>query len=117
MERAWATKNHLLDHGVPRQFALYVLPNALCIRMMESSSLLYLLHKWVMRTCLNAQWEIYQTSMEELAQVAQVHPRLTRHVGPPCSFRAGITAPICTEGAHFCGIPVWKLFPHVERKL
>jgi thymidylate synthase ThyX len=117
MERAWTTKNYLLDHGVPRQFALYVLPNALCVRMMESSSLLYLLHKWVMRTCLNAQWEIYQTSMEELAQVAQVHPRLTRHIGPPCSFRVGITAPICTEGAHFCGIPVWKLFPNVERKL
>ncbi|MBI4455195.1 MAG: FAD-dependent thymidylate synthase [Acidobacteria bacterium] len=117
MERAWKTKNDLVDAGIPRQFALYVLPNALCVRMTESSSLLYLLHKWVMRTCLNAQWEIYQASMEELGQVREVHPRLVRHIGPPCSFRAGVAAPICTEGTHFCGIPVWKLFPHVERRL
>jgi thymidylate synthase ThyX len=117
MEKAWQTKNHLLAEGVPREFALYVLPNALCLRMVESSSFLYLMHKWVMRTCLNAQWEIYQASMEELAQVAKVHPRMTRHVGPPCSFRVGVAAPICTEGTHFCGIPVWKLFPDVERRL
>ncbi|MBI2821790.1 MAG: FAD-dependent thymidylate synthase [Acidobacteria bacterium] len=117
MERAWETKNYLLDRGVPRQFALYVLPNALCLRLMESSSLLYLMHKWVMRTCLNAQWEIYQASMEELAQVGSVHPRLARHIGPPCSFRSGVAAPVCTEGTHFCGIPVWKLFPHVQRRL
>ncbi|MBI3940650.1 MAG: FAD-dependent thymidylate synthase [Acidobacteria bacterium] len=117
MERAWTTKNELADRGVPLQFALYVLPNALCLRMTESSSLLYLLHKWVMRTCLNAQWEIYQASMEELAQVSRVHPRLTRHIGPPCSFRVGVASPVCTEGTHFCGIPVWKLFPNVERRL
>jgi thymidylate synthase ThyX len=117
MEKAWETKNYLMDRGVPAEFALYVLPNALCVRMVESSSLLYLMHKWVMRTCLNAQWEIYQASMEELAQVSRVHPRLTRHIGPPCSFRVGVAAPICTEGAHFCGLPVWKLFPDVERRL
>lgn len=117
MERAWETKNLLLDAGVPLEFAQYVLPNSLCVRMTESGSLLYLLHKWVMRTCLNAQWEIYQASMEELAQVSRVHPRLTRYIGPPCSFRAGVASPICTEGTHFCGIPVWKTFPEVERRL
>ena len=117
MERIWNVKNSLVDAGVPRQFALYVLPNAVRLRMMESSSLLYLIHKWVMRTCLNAQWEIYQGSMEELAQVRHVHPRLGSHIGPPCSFRAGVASPICTEGAHFCGLPVWKLFPDVERRL
>jgi thymidylate synthase ThyX len=117
MEKAWETKNYLVDEGAPTEFALYVLPNALCIRMVESSSLLYLTHKWVMRTCLNAQWEIYQASMEELAQVSRVHPRLTRHIGPPCAFRAGVASPICTEGTHFCGVPVWKLFPNVDRRL
>jgi len=29
----------------------------------------HLLHKWTMRTCFNAQEEIYQASMEEVEQV------------------------------------------------
>ena len=69
MEEAWAAKNELLDRGVPREFALYLLPNAKSIRLVESGSLLHLLHKWTMRTCFNAQEEIYQASMEEVEQV------------------------------------------------
>ena len=117
MERIWQAKNDLVDAGAPLEFALYLLPNAVRLRMIESSSLLYLMHKWVMRTCLNAQWEIYQASMEELDQVRAVHPRLAAHLGPPCSFRKGVASPICTEGVHFCGVPVWKIFPAVERRL
>jgi thymidylate synthase ThyX len=50
MEEAWAAKNELLDRGVPHEFALYLLPNAKAIRLVESGSLLHLLHKWTMRT-------------------------------------------------------------------
>ena len=66
MEEAWAAKNELLDRGVAREFALYLLPNAKAIRLVESGSLLHLLHKWTMRTCFNAQEEIYQASIEEV---------------------------------------------------
>jgi thymidylate synthase ThyX len=117
METAWAAKNLLLDMGVPAELALYVLPNARALRFYETGSLLYLIHKWVQRTCLNAQEEIYQASMEELGQVRAVHPRLTQSVGPPCVLRAGRATPICTEGLHFCGIPVWRTFPEVQRIL
>src|SRR4029077_19758992 len=74
MADAWEAKNKLLDLGVPREFALYLLPNAKAVRLVESGSLLHLLHKWTMRTCFNAQEEIYQASMEELAQVRDVLP-------------------------------------------
>src|SRR5207302_719807 len=77
------------------------------IRLYESGSLLHLIHKWTMRTCFNAQEEIYQSSMDEIAQLREVHPELSRYIGPPCHIRAGITTPICTEGSHFCGIKVW----------
>ncbi len=69
MEEAWTAKNELLDRGVPPEFALYLLPNAKAIRLVESGSLLHLLHKWTMRTCFNAQEEIYQSSIEEVEQV------------------------------------------------
>jgi thymidylate synthase ThyX len=114
---AWAAKNELLDRGVPPEFALYLLPNAKSIRLVESGSLLHLMHKWTMRTCFNAQEEIYQASMEEVAQIRAVHPALTRFLGPPCHLRAGIATPICTEGSHFCGVKVWLDFPNIQRRI
>jgi thymidylate synthase ThyX len=117
MERAWADKNRLLDMGAPLAAALYLLPNAKALRFHESGSLLYLAHKWTMRTCFNAQEEIWRASMEELEQVRALHPALARYMGPPCVLRAGHVTPTCTEGEHFCGVPVWRGFPHVERRI
>jgi hypothetical protein len=113
----WADRARLLELGVDSETALYVLPNALAVRFEESGTLLDLLHKWTMRTCLNAQWEIWQASMDELEQVRAVHPELVRHVGPPCFVRTGLARPRCTEGSHFCGIPVWKSFPETRRAI
>ena len=117
MQDAWNAKNELLNRGVPAEIALYVLPNAKAIRLVESGSLLHLLHKWTMRTCFNAQEEIYKASLDEVAQLREVHPELARYIGPPCHLRAGVTTPICTEGAHFCGVKVWLDFPNIERRI
>jgi thymidylate synthase ThyX len=117
MTEAWAAKNRLLALGVPLEFALYVLPNAKTLRFIESGSLLALLHKWTLRTCFNAQEEIYLASMDEIEAVRALHPRIGRHIGPPCVIRNGLVSPRCTEGTHFCGVPVWKSFPAVVRRL
>src|SRR5258706_2435737 len=117
MHEAWSAKNELLDRGVPPEIALYLLPNSKSIRLVETGSLLHLLHKWTMRTCFNAQEEIYAASMDEIAQLREVHPQLFRYIGPPCHLRAGITTPICTEGSHFCGIKVWLDFPNTPRRI
>ena len=116
-EAAWDARARLQDRGVEPEHALYLLPNALAVRFEESGTLLDLLHKWTMRTCLNAQREIWSASMDEVEQVAAVHPKLARHVGPPCSVRNGIVRPRCSEGSHFCGVPVWRSFPVVERSI
>jgi hypothetical protein len=83
----------------------------------RTGSLLHLLHKWTMRTCFNAQEEIYQASMEEVEQVRAALPALGKYLGPPCYIRAGIATPICTEGSHFCGVKVWQEFPKIERRI
>jgi thymidylate synthase ThyX len=114
---SWSAKEALLSMGVRDEHAVYVLPNAAALRFHESGSLMYLAHKWVMRTCLNAQEEIYRASMDELEQVRAVHPRLARHMGPPCVLRRGRITPTCTEGEHFCGVPVWRDFPNIVRRL
>jgi thymidylate synthase ThyX len=115
--RAWKAKHRLLALGVPVEFALYVLPNAKAVRFHETGSLLALVHKWTMRTCFNAQEEIYQASIDEIEQVREVHPRLARHLGPPCVVRNGLISPRCTEGTHFCGVPVWRDWPVAVRRL
>ncbi len=117
VEDAWDTRARLLERGVEPELALYLLPNALAVRFDESGTLLDLLHKWTMRTCLNAQREIWQASMDELEQVRRVHPQLVRHVGPPCVVRSGLARPRCTEGTHFCGVPVWRSFPETPRPI
>jgi hypothetical protein len=117
MAEAWAAKNELIDRGAPPEVAMYLLPNAKAVRLVESGSLLHLLHKWTMRTCFNAQEEIYQASMEELEQLRVAVPELAAHIGPPCYIRAAITTPICTEGSHFCGVKVWTDFPAIQRRI
>ena len=117
MDEAWKSKNRLLEMGIPRARAIYLLPNAQAVRFTESGSLIHLLHKWTMRTCFNAQEEIYRASMEEIEQVRQVHPRIGAFLGPPCVIRNGVVSPRCTEGDRFCGVPVWQSFPHVERPI
>jgi thymidylate synthase ThyX len=117
VRRAWAARNRLLDLGVPLELALYVLPNATAVRFHESGSLIALVHKWTMRTCFNAQEEIYRASMDEVEQVRAVHPRFGKHLGPPCVVRNGLVSPRCTEGTHFCGVPVWLTWPLAVRRL
>ncbi len=114
---AWTAKNRLLALGVPLEFALYLLPNAKALRMVESGPFIALQHKWTLRTCFNAQEEIYLASMDEVEQVQAVHPILGKFLGPPCVLRNRIVSPRCTEGTHFCGVPVWQSFPHAQRRL
>src|SRR5258708_36770314 len=59
MANAWAAKNELLDRGAPREIALYLLPNAKAIRLVETGSLLHLLHKCAMPTSFNAKEATY----------------------------------------------------------
>ena len=120
MNDLWQAKNELVARGVSPEFACYLLPNAAAIRFTESVPLIHFLHKARMRTCFNAQREIFDVTMQELAQIAAVHPRLVKHAGPACYARRGLVEEKqlegpCPEGVRWCGITVWKNFPHVKR--
>lgn len=109
MERTFAGINRLLDMGLKKEFALYLLPNAFPIRFEESGDLLNLHHKWHTRACYTAQEEIFYATLDELKAVKQVHPELVEHILAPCYVRkyAGLK-PICPEGERFCGVKVWE---------
>jgi thymidylate synthase ThyX len=109
-------RNALLDRGVPPETALYLIPNAQRIRFYESGTLLGYYWKWVKRLCYDAQREIFETAVGEVAQVREVLPGIGRYVdGPPCVMRSRAgTSPICPEGERFCGIPVWRNYRFEE---
>ena len=110
MDRTWEAIGKLKKIGVDEEYAHYLLPNAVTIRLTESTDLLNLHHKHRMRLCYNAQEEIWRASLDEASQVREVQPRLGRYLLPPCTLRkmAG-TRPICPEGERYCGVPVWNL--------
>jgi len=109
-KRVWKNIGQLLDNGTPWEFAQYLLPNATAVRFTESGDLLNLYHKWHTRLCYLAQEEIWRTCREEVEQVAEVHPRLAKHISAPCTLRKEANlSPYCPEGKRFCGVPVWKL--------
>ncbi len=110
MRDTWTAIDRLLASGVSPELALYLLPNAFPIRFEESGDLAALQHKWTTRLCYNAQEEIWKSSLEEVRQVRAVHPRIGRHLEPPCGLRReAALRPICPEGNRFCGVTVWKL--------
>ena len=101
-----------------REHALYVLPNALAVRFEESGIAAppapqvddaHLLER-AARDLAARRWT-------RSSRCARCTRELVRHVGPPCVVRNGLVAPRCTEGTHFCGVPVWRSFPDVERRI
>jgi thymidylate synthase ThyX len=109
-------RNALLDRGMPAEAAFYLIPNAQRIRFYESGTLLDYYWKWVKRLCYDAQREIFETAVDEVAQVRDVLPTIGRYVdGPPCVMRSRAgTVPVCPEGERFCGIPVWRNYQFEE---
>lgn len=109
MQSSFQAVNELLNLGVAPEFAYYLLPNALSLRMVSTGDLQAYQHKWKLRACYNAQEEIFRATIEEIEQVGALFPRLAQHLRAPCylRLRAG-TKPYCPEGDRFCGLPVWK---------
>jgi thymidylate synthase ThyX len=118
MEKSFSAVNALLNAGVKPEYAFYLLPNALSIRMVSTGDLHSLQHKWRLRACYNAQEEIFRATIDEVNQVSEIAPQLAMHLRAPCyvRLRAG-RKPYCPEGDKFCGMPVWKFaLNQYERK-
>jgi thymidylate synthase ThyX len=110
MTRNWDSLRELERLGVSDEFRAYLLPNAVSIRLVESTDLLNLRHKLEMRLCYNAQEEIWRAALDEAQQVQQVDPALGQYLLPPCALRAlANQRPYCPEGQRYCGVRVWEL--------
>jgi thymidylate synthase (FAD) len=88
----------LVNAGVPREDARFVLPNAAetsLIMTMDGGSLM---HFFGLRLCSRAQWEIRAMAEEMLKQVKTAEPMLFAEAGPYC-----VQLEKCPEGRFSCG--------------
>ncbi|MBK6606952.1 MAG: FAD-dependent thymidylate synthase [Leptospiraceae bacterium] len=101
--------NRFLEVCKNKEYATYLLPNAIPIRFYESGDLLNLHHKWRARLCYNAQEEIFYASLNEVTDVQKVNPEIAKWIKAPCGIRQmGEQKPYCPEGDKYCGVQVWK---------
>jgi len=87
---------HLVEMGIPKEDARYVLPNAAHTNIVVTMNARELLHFISLRSCLRSQWEIRELADKMLAQCRSVAPVLFEDAGPPC--RRGP----CPEGDESC---------------
>ena len=103
---ASGTYHDLLEEGVPREDARFVLPNATETNLLMTMDGRALHHFFGLRCCVRAQWEIRALADEMLVEVRAIEPELFRKVGPYC-YQLGY----CPEGRFSCG----KMNETIER--
>ncbi|MEM2118848.1 MAG: FAD-dependent thymidylate synthase [Candidatus Bathyarchaeia archaeon] len=83
----------LLDMGVPKEDARFILPNAAKTNIIVTMNARELRHFFNVRCCARAQWEMREVATEMLRQVKKVTPALFENAGPSC-----VELGYCVEG-------------------
>ena len=83
----------LLNMGIPKEDARFILPNAAKTNIIVTMNARELRHFFNLRCCARAQWEIREVATEMLKQAKKVAPALFENAGPSC-----IELGYCSEG-------------------
>lgn len=88
----------LVDLGIPKEDARYVLPNACETKIIVTMNARSLFNFFNHRCCMRAQWEIRQMAYQMLNLVKEVAPETFKKAGASCD-----TLGYCVEGNMSCG--------------
>ena len=100
MALAQATYQGLIDYGIPKEDARFVLPNACETSITFSCNLRELIHICHERLCNRAQWEFRKLANAMRDAVVCVMPEADEFLAPKCE--AHKDCPFCPE-SHGCG--------------
>lgn len=120
MSEIYENVGKAIDAGIPKEYALLLLPNAHNVRVVESGDLFDWMHRWKQRLCYLAQEEIFFISVEQVQQVIEDLPDAQSIFLAPCGIRQKATIrPRCPEGERWCGKPVfnWQIEKYKEERL
>ena len=98
MENIQQAYNYLVEAGVPKEDARYVLANATETKIVVTMNARSLMHFFNLRCCNRAQWEIRELAYKMLAEAKAVAPLLFKNAGASC-----VATGHCPEGAMTCG--------------
>ncbi|MCE7741999.1 MAG: FAD-dependent thymidylate synthase [Candidatus Heimdallarchaeota archaeon] len=98
MKDSYDLYHKMVENGIPKEDARYVLPSATTTQMIVSMNAHSLVDFFVRRLCTRAQLEITLLAQEMLKEVKKVSPVIFRDMGPYCEFYG-----YCPENDHSCG--------------
>ena len=84
MDAARSYYQHILSHGIKKEDARFVLPEATSTSMVVTMNARELLHFFSLRCCTRAQWEIRDAANEMVRLVKEVAPVLFAKAGASC---------------------------------
>lgn len=93
LEKISQTYRKLLESGIPKEDARFILPNAAKTNIIVTMNARELRHFFNLRCCVRAQWEIREVAIEMLRQVKKFVPALFENAGPSC-----VELGYCPEG-------------------
>lgn len=99
----------MVDSGVPKEDARFVIPSAIKTNMVISMNARSLMDFINVRTCRRAQQEIRGIAEGMLKEVKEVAPNIFKNAGPDC-----ISKGKCFEGEMSCGNPRYDLLEDEE---
>ncbi|MHA1202362.1 MAG: FAD-dependent thymidylate synthase [Candidatus Heimdallarchaeaceae archaeon] len=88
----------MVNDGIPKEDARYILPNATSTQLIVSMNGHSLIDLLVRRICQRSQWEIRELAERMLEEVKKVAPAIFKNLGAFCDFYG-----YCPENSHSCG--------------
>ncbi len=76
--------NKLIDMGIKREDARFVIPQGVSSNIMVTMNARELLHFFTLRCCVRAQWEIREAAVEMLKLARKEAPVIFEDAGPSC---------------------------------
>lgn len=98
LKAQFSTYQNLLDLGIPREDARFVIPNATKTNIIVTMNARELLHFFALRCCERTQWELRDVAWQMLTLVKKVAPLIFSKAGPSC-----VQLGYCPEGDLTCG--------------
>ncbi|MCE5200912.1 MAG: FAD-dependent thymidylate synthase [Synergistaceae bacterium] len=107
IEKAWDCYEKLVEMGITKEDARFILPHGTETRIVVSMNARELHHFFELRLCKRAQWEIRDLARRMLILARNTAPEIFENCGPSC-----VTRGACAE-ARPCNDP----YPSMEKML
>jgi len=98
VKKAYDTYTELVDMGIPREDARYVIPTGTKCRLYMTIDARNLIHFLKERMCCYAQWEVRMVANKMYNHLKKVAPNLSQYAGAKCKLEGTCTLPHLKEG-------------------